>query len=118
MSATITLDKPLVSSVPRSMHHLMTELDCADIALPEQLEEINVLEMLYQRPFIESGMAAETTIDLTEVATIDARELMDSLTAFTVDVSCMFIALAAAMPFVPRVIGKSIYVPLVRRLRS
>lgn len=118
MSPTITLEKPLVSSVPVSMQRLIVELDRADTAPPEQLEEINVLEMLYQRPFIERESPAEATNSLPEIASEGVRELAAALVTFAVDVSCQIVAIAAAMPFVPSFIGKPIYRPLVRRILS
>lgn len=98
------------------MHHLMIEMQHADFTLPEHAAEINVLEMLYQTPFSKRETTHESATALDEITTVDARELISALATFTVDVSCELIALAAAMPFVPRIIGKPIYRPLVRRL--
>lgn len=118
MSATITLDKPLVTSVSHSTKGLMIELDRTDFTLPEQAAEISALELLYQTPSIGPENTDESETTMTGPTSIDMRELINSLTAFTVDATCQFIALAAAMPFVPKVIGKPIYRPLVRRLLS
>ncbi len=99
------------------MHHLMIDLDHADLALPDKTAEISVLELLYQAPATEESNPAKSDT-ATDLISEDARELISGLAAFTVDVTCQLIALAAAMPFIPNVIGKQIYRPLVRRLRS
>jgi hypothetical protein len=100
------------------MQELMIDIDRPDFTLPEQESEISVLESLYQTPFAGRSLSPKTATAEPLAPQVTKGEIIAAFASFTVDASCQVIALAAAMPFIPRFIGKPIYAPLVRRLRS
>ena len=117
MPVSITMDELISSSIPRSMDDILVDLDRPNWILPEQLAEINALEVLLHSPSANQLSTVEAETALVEPY-LDLRELLSSVLTFSVEASCQVIALAAAMPFVPKLIGKPIYQPLVRRLFS
>lgn len=117
MSVTITLDRTYAShTAPRTIDELVIDLDRPDVTPLQDQSVINILEELYLAPAIVETPVSTVSPDAAALPTLVVREVAAGLATFAVDATCLFVALAAAMPGVPRFIGKPIYTPLVRRI--
>ena len=127
MSTTITLDKMLVEQAsPRNSIDLTVELDRPNPIALKIDTEFSEFEARFQAPAAIRETARDTAEQISDtsseaiagMSSIDMRELIFGIAAYSIKASCQVIALAAALPFVPRFIGRPIYRRLVRRLQA
>ena len=126
MSTTTTLDNTFAGlKTLRHPDDLVVDLDRQDSTLKID-PEFSEFEARFHAPAAVREIALDAVeqatetpaVAIAELTSVDMRELILGIAAYSVEASCQVIALAAALPFVPRFIGRPIYKPLVRRLQA
>ena len=105
MSHTDTLTRPSTALEPRPS--IDPEID---------LDTVEACESIWTVPFYEQISEMKTADLVRRSAEFNLREFGVATACYSMDVACQIIALAAAMPLVPRQLSKVITRPLINRL--